>query len=127
MRGDKIIQQVMREHLLGPSDFFGSCRQPHLVAARKAAALRLTEMGLSSSQVGKLLRRNHTTVINLINPQFRARKQQRYANARAVRLLNPEARARILKTASLEETTPDVIIAQLINKWVRLDRSEVAA
>jgi chromosomal replication initiation ATPase DnaA len=67
VRVSEIIAEVARLHDTTPAAIRGACRVPRVVEARRDAALRLRNRGLTLQVVGLALgARHHTTVMNLL-------------------------------------------------------------
>ncbi len=63
----RIIWEVCQAHKIGLRDLLSKRRTDPIVAARAEAGFRLyVEAGKSFPQVGRLLRRDHSSIINLI-------------------------------------------------------------
>lgn len=71
---------VKVEHILSPS------RQQHHVAARHECYFTLHSLGLSSSQIGKVMHRDHSTVLHGI-------RKHKEVNARIDRLVKERGAA----------------------------------
>lgn len=126
MNSREIIKTVLRERHIGAEDFFSRNRDNHLVSARKEAALRMNKAGYSPSFIARAIKRNYTTVMYYLSESFQARKAATYRNRRVLKFLDPVARDVILETARLEETTPEVIIAQWVNERAQYEASAKA-
>lgn len=57
------IAQVAAEHRLSKADLTGPCRLRYVCQARWEAMRRLRDKGLPLSAIGRLLNRDHTTVL----------------------------------------------------------------
>lgn len=124
-----VISGVLLEMGLHPDDFFGQSRQPHLVNARRLATERLIDLGFSPSQIGRYLKRNHTTILNYL-PKLREAKRGRYARKIILRLLAPDAREVVKAYATAEGVTPELLVAQWINERAHFEaeaKARVAA
>lgn len=62
MKGRAIIKDVLRRTKVRPWDFFGPCREKHVVQARRAAAIEMDKLGFSRAAIGRLIKRDPTTV-----------------------------------------------------------------
>lgn len=58
------IAQVAAEYGLARADLTGPSRLPHICAARWEAMRRMRAKRLSTSSIGRLLNRNHATVVH---------------------------------------------------------------
>lgn len=70
-----IIKDVLRDHGLKEEEFFGRCRKPFLVAARKSAAIRMHRAGLSRGIIARLVRREKSTIVYYIDKEHRAKRR----------------------------------------------------
>lgn len=62
----------------------GRCRDAHIVACRRAVAEYLHQRGWSYPRIGRLLERDHSSVIHLVNPErAKARRERMKMRARA--------------------------------------------
>jgi len=59
-----IILDVAERHGIDPSDLHGPSRLPHLCRARWEAMQRLRDRGLSLPMIGRMLNRDHKTVLH---------------------------------------------------------------
>jgi chromosomal replication initiation ATPase DnaA len=74
MTGREIIKTVMADHGIGPKDFFGKSRVRHLVRARAAAIKQMREAGMSNSTIGRIMKRDYSTVRYWAHPEYRRRR-----------------------------------------------------
>lgn len=71
-RAKSIVAEVAERHGVSVSDIRGPRRLAHFVRARREAALRMrVELGISTIEIGKHLRRDHSTVLNLLGLRSR--------------------------------------------------------
>jgi len=64
------VAAFARRAKLTPDDLRGKRRKRHIVAVRRAVAVQLrNELGISLPWIGRLLNRNHATVINYLRPK----------------------------------------------------------
>jgi IS30 family transposase len=119
VKGHEIIKTVAAEHRLHIDDMLGRCRVDYLVAARRDAAIRLRGANFPIPQIAKMLKRDHSTIINYIDGGHV--RKSRYFRKRALQFVNPQAQAVILETAKLERTTPEIIIAEWVNERARCE------
>jgi hypothetical protein len=61
-RGELILRDVAREHRTTVAELRSHIKPAYLVRARIEAARRLTDLGYSRVLVGRIMRRDHTTV-----------------------------------------------------------------
>lgn len=83
MKGQAIIEAVMAKHRVGPKDFFGAGWPAHVVAARKAAALRLHAAGFRVPAIARVMRRDRSSVRYWLRPDYRAHRLNYKARRRA--------------------------------------------
>lgn len=70
-----IVRRVAREYLLPVDEVLGPSRTKRAVASRKEAMQRLVdERDMSSSQIGRLFNRDHTTVLHALGRLSRRRE-----------------------------------------------------
>lgn len=64
------VRQIQNEEAeragLSVAEMLGPCRQPRYVGARNRAIFRASELGLSTTQIGRLFNRHHTTVLHAL-------------------------------------------------------------
>lgn len=121
-RGKSIIRDVLKEHQICADDFFGLRRDKHLTAARYDAAQRLRHADYSWSAIGRLMKRNHSTIRHYCLPDRRQRQKEVYRDKWAMRFMDAGTREVVLAFAEAHDTKPEVIIAQ----WVA-DRADYEA
>ncbi|MCA6108152.1 hypothetical protein [Bradyrhizobium cenepequi] len=126
-RAKLIISAVLSLHRMHRDDFFGHRRDLHLVAARRDAAHRLREAGFTSGQIGRILKRNHTTVLNYFDG-LRDGKRRRLNERAVLRHVDPELREPIQMIAQAEGVTLEMLIAQWVGERARYEigRAETA-
>ena len=112
-RGKQIISAVLLDHGLHPDDFFGYARDQHLIKARRECAERLSAAGYNASEIARMMKRNHTTILNYF-PKLRDAKNGRYLKNRLLEFLPPDIREIVQAYAKAE----GVSIAVLIAQWV---------
>jgi hypothetical protein len=118
MKSRKIIRETMVEHQVCAEDFYGLSRLPHLVTARKDCAARLKAAGYEVSQIGRFMKRSHSTILYYLNPELRERKQNYYAKRwqtqGALKYLPEHIQAIVAEYAKAENTTPRAIVSEWI-------------
>lgn len=69
-----VLVDAARAHYVSVDDVLGRARTPHAVAARRqvAVALRGDPYRRSYSEIGKLLGRDHTSIMNLTGSKHRS-------------------------------------------------------
>lgn len=60
------LTQICTRYAVSLEEMLGQSRTPTLVRARRECMLFLRELGMSSTEVGKLLGRDHTTVLGAV-------------------------------------------------------------
>lgn len=73
MRGREIIKEVMEKRRVGPKDFFGTNRMPHVLRARAAAIKQMREAGMSQAAIGRIMKRSYSTIQYWVHPEYRQR------------------------------------------------------
>ena len=61
-----LIEAIARKHYVTPARIIGPERNRYTHAARKAAAMALSEAGLNSTQIAQALKRHPTTVLEML-------------------------------------------------------------
>lgn len=64
--GLKDLAMVCREHGVTPKELFSENRQRHLVDARAKLARKLSAKGLGPAAIGRLMNRDHSTILYLL-------------------------------------------------------------
>lgn len=111
--GAQIIKSVLRSHRLHQDDFFGPCRMPHLVEARRDAARQLVAAGFPPTFAARLLKRNHTTVLYYLD-RLPVSKALRYHGRKILRHLAPDTANVVTEFAKAE----GVSVHMLMATWV---------
>lgn len=62
-RGPKLIAIVARRFSISPGDMLAQNRDQHLCDARRALYLELRSLGWSWKRIGRLVKRDHTTIM----------------------------------------------------------------
>ncbi|NBN62077.1 helix-turn-helix domain-containing protein [Pannonibacter tanglangensis] len=66
-KGAAIASEIAAKHRVTLADLTGPCRQRAIFRARAELAYRLrTELGWSFPRIGRLLNRDHTTIMNQV-------------------------------------------------------------
>jgi chromosomal replication initiation ATPase DnaA len=74
MTGREIIKVIMAERGIGPKDFFGDSRMRHVVRARAAAIRQMRDAGMSNVTIGRVMKRDYSTVRYWALPEDRRRR-----------------------------------------------------
>lgn len=119
-RGREIIKDVLREHMLHADDFFGTLRHRHLVKARRAAALRLRDAGYSCTQSARMMKRNHTTVLNYLDKMPEAKRKRRLFKL-LTRNLADDVHHAVVEIAKTEGVSLEVLVAQWVTERTRYE------
>ena len=61
-----ILEAVCQKFRLSRDEILGRGRTAYVVEARREAAQRLRETGLTLQAIGRILNRHHATIINLL-------------------------------------------------------------
>jgi chromosomal replication initiation ATPase DnaA len=76
-QGEKIIEEAIGRHGISRAMLLGDSRRPEIVKVRRAIAKRLRdELELSYNAIGRVLKRDGTTILGLISPAYAARKDR---------------------------------------------------
>lgn len=71
----KIIRETCEQFGINTAQLIGHCAAPNLVDIRQHLAVRLTaELGLSRSVIARLVNRNHTSIMYLLQRAKHGRK-----------------------------------------------------
>ncbi len=106
-----IIKEIAELRGLEPREILGRSRFQNVVRARVEVAKRLDERGYSSPQIGKILNRDHTTVLYYIGrgrrhikpPRWRAPKVRHLKFIRVPKPPKPE-RPKAIRYAGYDHT-----------------------
>lgn len=119
MKSRKITRETLVDHQICAEDFYGLSRQPHLVAARMDCAARLKDAGYAVSQIGRFIKRSHSTILYYLNPELREKKQNYYAKRwqeqGALKCLPEHVQAIVVEYAKAKNTTPRAIVSDWIS------------
>lgn len=126
MKGKAIIRQVLLDHGIAREDFLSLRRDKHLVEARRDAARRLSEAHFSRAQIGKMMKRCEDTIRFYIDDRTRDYKAELLRNKFGMRFLDAGTREIVLEFARLEQTKPEIIIAQWVAARAEYEASERA-
>lgn len=63
------IDVVAQEHGYTVHDIIGKSRFKHLVAVRLLCILMLRERGYSTTEIGRLMDRDHSTIVHALNKE----------------------------------------------------------
>lgn len=69
-----VIDDVCQETKLASEDIFGTCRLASFVGARRLMAGRLRKLGLSTTEIGIIMDRDHTSIAHLLGLTRRGRE-----------------------------------------------------
>lgn len=75
-RYDAMIQEICNRHHLPLRVVFGEAKDRDAVLCRREIALALREEGLSSTRIGILMQRDHTSVLNLLGTIAKSKWKQ---------------------------------------------------
>lgn len=68
-----IIEEVCRRHGITRGMLTGRSQSQSIVVARREAAQRISALGHSTPEIGQYLKRDHSTILNLLKPKTRKR------------------------------------------------------
>jgi predicted transcriptional regulator len=104
------IAEVMQKHGLTEAEFFGSARPRDFTAARREAAQRLNNLGLSGPRIAKLLQLHRKTVrYYLMQPE----RDRRHLLRAAQKI--PPATREVLAFLAIGQKRP---ISDIVVEWV---------
>lgn len=126
MRGAQIIRQVLLDHGIAREDFLGLRRDKHLVAARQDAAKRLSAANFSRRQIGRMMKRTSETIRFYVDQKTRDYKAQLNRDKYGLRFLDVGTREIVLDFARLEDTKPEIVIAQWVAERARYEAEQKA-
>lgn len=61
-----LIEAIARKHYVTPARIIGPERNRYVHAARKDVAITLSKAGFNSTQIGQVLKRHPTTVLEML-------------------------------------------------------------
>jgi chromosomal replication initiation ATPase DnaA len=64
---DDLVERLSKRYGITTKDLMGDSRIPEIVAARHEVIRTLHERGLSASEVGRLMGRDHSTVLAVLS------------------------------------------------------------
>ena len=73
-KGKAVLLELSKSRNVLLSDITGRYNSDYLVGIRKEFCLRAKELGLGCISIGKILDRDHTTVLYHLSPAMQARK-----------------------------------------------------
>ena len=71
-----VVRSVCDEGHASLDDVLSACRTRSVVACRRACAFELQRRGLSTSEIGRLLGRDHTTVLHMLGRTRRGKAKR---------------------------------------------------
>ena len=71
-----IVLTICAKHNIAPDVFFGPSRSPRLSKCRQDAMLALHAAGFSYAEIGRLTRRDTSSVIYWVNSEYRERQRK---------------------------------------------------
>ena len=60
------IREIVAPHGVSVGEVLSRSRTPHIVAARRAVAIHYRNAGRSFPEIGRIIGRDHTSVMNLV-------------------------------------------------------------
>lgn len=112
----KLLREVMADHRICADDFFSGIREKHLVAARMDAARRLRACSYSVCHIGRILKRDHTTVRYYLDGDTRAKKQRRAGQRYVPPYLDNKTRLVIERVAAQQGVKPVDVVARWVSE-----------
>lgn len=70
-----VVRSVCDEGHASLDDVLSACRTRSVVACRRACAFELQRRGLSTIEIGRLLGRDHTSILNLLGTTSKAARR----------------------------------------------------
>jgi chromosomal replication initiation ATPase DnaA len=67
----EFVADISRQYKITTATLLGESRARHIVSARREVAEHLHDQGLSSVQIGRLLNRDHTSILHLLKTNNR--------------------------------------------------------
>jgi len=61
------IDAIAQEHGYTVEDILGKSRLKHLVSVRRLCVLMLRDCGYSTTEIGRLMDRDHSTIVHALN------------------------------------------------------------
>lgn len=117
---DRIIHSVLVAHGISRADLLSTCRDSDLVMARKSAARSLRAAGFGTYHIGRILRRDRSTIEHYLG--FRVRARASLPNS--VACFPDDIRSVIWAAADAECTTPAAIVTQWITERARMETNQ---
>ncbi|GAC1572995.1 MAG: hypothetical protein NVS3B5_02250 [Sphingomicrobium sp.] len=117
---DQIIAEVLEKHAINLDDLTGRCRDAYLVEARMDAAHRLRAADFLSTQIGKILKRDHTTILHYLSEDKRTRKIRTLRLSR-FKWMAPDVKDQVIEIAMAEDADPGALVAGWIAERARYE------
>ena len=73
---ERVFRETCAKHNCKPEDVRGRSRMRQHVRDRVKVAQELYARSYSSNQVGWVMHRDHTTIVHMVNPEYRERRQR---------------------------------------------------
>lgn len=87
MKSREIIREVAAKHSVTRRDILGPFKNGPIPAARREVMVRLKALGMTAPQIGRIVKRDASTVLYHVSPRInahrRARKKAIYALQRS--------------------------------------------
>lgn len=77
MKSKPIIREVSEKYGVTPADILGMRKTGKLPAARHEVMVRLSELGMTAPRIGRIVRRDATTVLYHVSPVCRSCRKRR--------------------------------------------------
>ena len=106
----RIIKQILSDYDITREELLSNRRYGGLMEARRDAAHRLRHAGFNICRIGKILRRDHTTICQYFSEQMASRKADRIRLSRLLEAVPEDARAVITRTAEAGGVHPYAIV-----------------
>lgn len=123
----RIIKQILDEYDITREELLGNRRYGALVEARRDAAHRLRHAGFKTCRIGKILRRDHTTICQYFSEQMGPRKLDRVRLARLLEAVPEDARAVITRAAEAVGVHPYAVVREWLVERAAVEAGRMAA
>ena len=86
-RAHLLAEDIANQHLVPVHEVFGKCREAHIVKARHHLIVELYRAGLSTPSIGKIVNKDHSTVIAALKKNLGADYVPNLHKARGLELI----------------------------------------
>jgi len=117
----RIISQILDDYDITREELLGSRRYGGLMEARRDAAHRLRHAGFNTRRIGKILRRDHTTICQYFSEKTVLRKLNRVRTAKLIEAVPEDTRAAITRAAEAKGVHPYTIVREWLIERGKLE------